>query len=351
MTNVDISLASGLGKRADIQYLRAFSVSIVIIFHSRATILPNGYLGVDLFFLISGFVLTPQLLKIFYSTKNQVRNESLNFLKKRFNRLMPAFLIATLFNLLILFIFGAYDKFERTGLQAFYSLIFIGNFSAAELSGNYFSPIPNPFLHYWSLSAEWQVYLFIPILYSLIVMLQHKSRKLTILNSLTLIFVFFLLLSIFGYENNELFGYFSPITRIWQFAAGSLIFITLSKSDINKYITYVARIVLVFGTLMILLPIPLERLNTYLVSTVVFISLVTSKLQFRNLLGNSLMRIGDISYSLYLYHLPFIYLALYSPTSGADQIFRSVGVIFSIVFTFIAANFSYKYIESNNLSL
>jgi len=346
--NVSITKPSGLGKRADIQYLRAFSVCIVIIFHSRARILPNGYLGVDLFFMISGFVLTPQLLKIFSSAKNQVCKISLNFLKKRFNRLMPAFSIATLFNLLILFIFGPYDQFERTGLQAFYSLIFIGNISAASLSGNYFSPNPNPFLHYWSLSAEWQIYLFIPILFSLIVILQRRSQKLTILNCLILIFVFSLLISFFGWENTELFGYFSPITRIWQFAAGSLIFITLSKSDINKYITYVARLILAFGILVILLPIPLERFITYLVSTVVFISLVISKLEFRSLLGNSLMRIGDISYSLYLYHLPFIYLALYAPTSGANEIFRAVGVIFAIVFTFIAANFSYKYLESNN---
>jgi len=190
--------------------------------------------------------------------------------------------------------------------------------------------------------------LFIPILFSLIVMLQRRSQRLTILNTLTLIFVFSLLISIFGWKNTELFGYFSPITRIWQFAAGSLIFITLSKSDINKYVTYVARLILALGILVILLPIPLERLITYLVSTVVFISLVISKLQFQNLLGNSLMRIGDISYSLYLYHLPFIYLALYAPTSGANEIFRAVGVIFAIVFTFIAANFSYKYLESNN---
>jgi peptidoglycan/LPS O-acetylase OafA/YrhL len=97
----------------------------------------------------------------------------------------------------------------------------------------------------------------------------------------------------------------------------------------------------------ILLPIPLERLITYLVTTVVFISLVMSRLQFRNLLGDSLMWIGNISYSLYLYHLPFIYLALYAPTSGADEIFRAIGVIFAIVLTFIAANFSYKYIESS----
>jgi peptidoglycan/LPS O-acetylase OafA/YrhL len=343
-----ITQPSGLGKRADIQYLRAFSVCIVIIFHARARILPNGYLGVDLFFLISGFVLTPQILKIFSSANNQVHKVSLNFLKKRFNRLIPAFSIATLFNLLILFIFGPYDQFERISLQAFYSLIFIGNISAASLSGNYFSPNPNPFLHYWSLSAEWQIYLFIPILFSLTVMLQRRSQRLTILNILMLIFVFSLLTSIFGWKNTELLGYFSPITRIWQFAAGSLIFITLSKSEINKYISYVARLVLVFGILVILLPIPLERLITYLVSTVVFISLVIAKLQFQNLLGNSLMRIGDISYSLYLYHLPFIYLALYSPTSGANEIFRAVGVIFAIVFTFIAANFSYKYIESNN---
>lgn len=349
--NVSITQPSGLGKRADIQYLRAFSVCIVIIFHSRARILPNGYLGVDLFFLISGFVLTPQLLKIFYSTKNLMQKNSLIFLKKRFNRLMPALSIATLFNLLILFIFGAYDQFERTGLQAFYSLIFIGNISAPELSGNYFNPKPNPFLHYWSLSAEWQVYFLIPILFSLIVILQRKSWKLTILNSLILIFVFFLLLSIFAYENNELFGYFSPITRIWQFAAGSLIFITLGKSDINKYITYVARLVLVLGILVIVQPIPIDRLITYLVTTVVFMSLVMSKLQFRNLLEDSLMWIGNISYSLYLYHLPFIYLALYAPTSGADERFRAIGVIFAIVLTFIAAHFSYKYVESSKLSL
>ena len=81
--SVMITQPSGLGKRADIQYLRAFSVCIVIIFHARARILPNGYLGVDLFFLISGFVLTPQILKIFSSANNQAHKVSLNFLKKR----------------------------------------------------------------------------------------------------------------------------------------------------------------------------------------------------------------------------------------------------------------------------
>ncbi len=74
---------SGLGsemsnygaKRSDIQYLRAFAVACVVIFHARQSYLPNGYLGVDIFFFISGFVLTPQLMTIFLADKNQIKSK------------------------------------------------------------------------------------------------------------------------------------------------------------------------------------------------------------------------------------------------------------------------------------
>lgn len=335
-----------VNKRVDIQYLRAFAVCMVIVFHSRAKVMPNGYLGVDLFFLISGFVLTPQLLNILSSTKDEVSESTLNFLKKRFKRLMPAFLLSTVFCLLLLAIMGSCNQFESAGMQGFFSLIFLGNISADSLSGNYFNPNPNPFLHFWSLSSEWQIYIFMPILLSSIVMLRSEFKKSKMSYVLVIVFVISLLLSTFGWESNGLLGYYSPIVRIWQFAAGSLTFLILSKVEVNQFMIFLARLLLILGGATLIFPIPLGRHEANLLIIITFISLILSRFQNPNMLGKLFLWTGDRSYSLYLYHLPFIYLALYSPTSGANSAIRAIGVICAVALTFVMANFSYKYVEA-----
>lgn len=343
---VNINTSHSQRKRVDIQYLRALSVCMVIIFHARRDFMPNGYLGVDLFFLISGFVLTPQLLNILASTKHRVGKSTLNFLEKRFKRLMPAFLLSTLVCLVLLAIIGSFSHFELAVMQALFSLIFLGNVSANSLSGDYFNANINPFLHFWSLSAEWQLYLFMPFLLSSIVILrgQLKKTKLTIV--LVIVFAISLLISTFGWEVHGLLGYYSPIVRIWQFAAGSFIFLIFGKVEVNKFMRFVMRLILILGVMTILFPTPLHRHQANLLVTVVFVSLILSRLQTPNMLGKLLLWTGDRSYSLYLYHLPFIHLALYSPTSGLNTTSRAIGVAFAILLTFIVANFSYKNVEA-----
>ena len=146
--------------RRDIQVLRAFAVIIVILFHAFPNIFPGGYLGVDIFFAISGYVVTPLILEIF-KEKSNVRFRLKNFYKKRYYRHGPSLGYTVIFSIILVFIFGNIRDHKLLYNQALHSLLIAGNYSAPNLSGNYFNPRPNPLIHTWSLSAEAQLYLSI----------------------------------------------------------------------------------------------------------------------------------------------------------------------------------------------
>ena len=246
-------------KRIDIQYLRALAVCSIIIFHARQSFLPNGYLGVDIFFFISGYVLTPQLLGIYFAKRENTSQEMTKFFVKRFQRLLPAFSACIMLSLLVVILFASLNQVELSVKQAIYSLVFLGNIGADSLAGNYFNPTPNPFLHFWSLSAEWQIYFFIPVIFlatAIITGQRSKRHLIGILFSIAIASI--TLLVLFG-ESNSVFGYYSPIVRIWQFALGSLAFIYLSESFLSSRLKIVARIIFFICLTFLVSPIELNH--------------------------------------------------------------------------------------------
>lgn len=333
-------------KRTDIQYLRALAVCTIIIFHARQSFLPNGYLGVDIFFFISGYVLTPQLLGIYWAKRENTSQAMTEFFAKRFQRLLPAFSACIMFSILIILLFASLNQVGLSVKQAIYSLVFLGNIGADSLAGNYFNPTPNPFLHFWSLSAEWQIYFFIPLIFlatAIITGRRSKRHLIGILFSIAIASI--TLLVLFG-ESNSVFGYYSPIVRIWQFALGSLAFIYLNEGFLSNRLKIGARIIFFICLTFLLSPIQLNQLNANLVSALIFICLILADFKEVRIFGNVLKWIGDRSYSLYLYHLPLIYLAIYSPTSGANSTYRLGGVLSAIIGTFLLASLSFKFTES-----
>ena len=338
-----------LNYRQDIQVLRGVSVLLVVIFHTRQALMPNGYVGVDIFFLISGFVLWPQINKLFFkrekasnlSNRPEGKIGFLKFLKRRYDRLIPTFVISLIINLSILFALSSYSIHKKMSLQAISSLFFIGNLGAETLVGNYFSPQPNPFMHLWSLSAEWQIYFFAPI--SIVLLKKLFPMKFTL--ALLLISALNLLVQIsFELSINS---YYSSFSRIWEFYFGVLIAIYLRKFSfaMNSFQLLVIRLIGILSLIIIISPFEIRVVFSQFFGLIFFISFLISNPPIYTKVNNVLLWVGDRSYSIYLYHLPFIYISLYSPLSPSTFSFRVLGTAVALISTLIIANWSYTKIE------
>lgn len=330
-------------KRTDIQILRAISVLLVLVFHIRWQLLPNGYLGVDVFFFITGFVLFPQIRDLVSSKPGTRISHFRTFLRKRFNRLMPAFITSTIFSLVILTLFGSLSAHRAIASQAIASLFFLGNLSAESLSGDYFSPQPNPFLHYWSLSSEWQLYFFVPILITitLIIFKTNLLRVLTIY-----LFLFFTFWAIFSISSS-FFNYYSPISRLWEFFLGIFLAHQIKRMENlkNRLIQLFARTVFLATFLVIISPYKVGTYYGQIAAATLFISFILSRFSPPLFYKTLLTWIGDRSYSIYLYHLPLIYLSLYSPLSASRFHLRAIGTVFCVAIAFFLAHLSYTKVE------
>ena len=338
-----------LNYRQDIQVLRGVSVLLVVIFHTRQALMPNGYIGVDIFFLISGFVLWPQINNLFFkrdkalSLSNQPEGKIwyLKFLKRRYDRLIPTFVISLIINLSILLVLSSYSIHKNMSLQAISSMFFIGNLGAETLVGNYFSPQPNPFMHLWSLSAEWQIYIFAPIL----IVLLKKLFPIKFTLALLLISALNLLIQIlFELSINS---YYSSFSRIWEFYFGVLTAIYLRKFSlsINSFQLLVIRLIGILSLMIIISPFEIRVIFSQFLGVIFFISFLISSPPIYTRINIVLLWLGDRSYSIYLYHFPLIYLSLQSPVSPSTFSFRVLGTAVSLISTLIIANWSYTKIE------
>jgi len=338
-----------LNYRQDIQVLRGVSVLLVVIFHTRQALMPNGYVGVDIFFLISGFVLWPQINNLFFKGNKALGHSNLSkekigylqFLKRRYDRLIPAFIISLILTLSILLFLSSYSIHKNMSLQAISSMFFVGNLGTETLVGNYFSPQPNPFMHLWSLSAEWQIYFFAPIS----IVLLKKIFPINFTLAIFLISALNLLIKIFF--ELSINSYYSSFSRIWEFYFGVLTAIYFRKFSliINSLQLLIIRIIGILCLIIIMSPFEMRVIFAQFLSVIFFISFLISNLPVYTRINKILLWLGDRSYSIYLYHFPLIYISLHSPLSPSTFSFRVLGTVISLIITLIIANWSYIRIE------
>jgi peptidoglycan/LPS O-acetylase OafA/YrhL len=292
------------GFLGDLEGLRAIAVLAVLIFHIDKNILPGGFLGVDLFFVISGYVVSKVLIS------RGVKGQLLDFYLNRFHRLIPASAVTILATIVLFEIFASQltgGDFYTSALSAIFSFSNINFF----LTSGYWSDelSVNPFLHFWSLSVEEQFYLIWPaILYILVIRSpQHALKALTVL----LILSVSLLYAIDATQPSASF-YLMP-SRIFQFSAGALAF-CLSAKSFHIYLRESSFIVGILSFVAVVCLINGERASIF-VSMIVptmasFLILFGLQTRISNfILSGSLFRyIGRISFSLYLVHWPIIIL-------------------------------------------
>jgi len=322
----------GSNRRLDIQSLRAIAVILVVGFHSGLPI-PGGFVGVDIFFVISGFVITSILLR---ENKRYGRISWRRFYLKRFKRLAPALaLVITVILISSVFLLspsGTQQIVAQTGIGA---ILLGANLVIPQTTGGYFDPLgdTNPLLHTWSLSVEEQFYLFFPLIFVLGWLLsRERSRVPVLILLMSCLAVISFGLALTGSSglsfpgSNVLLGFYSPLTRAWEFAAGALLvlvlsYVKLSPGKVTLTVTGILGILAVAASLFLITPgTPFPGFWT--LAPVFGVVLILFAGSWENRLSLSLStgplpKLGDISYSLYLWHWPaIVFSSLIWPGNG-----------------------------------
>lgn len=343
-------------RRLDIQGLRAIAVIFVVAFHAGLPI-PGGFVGVDVFFVISGFVITGVIRREWLSTGSFKFGR---FYLRRFKRLTPAlaFMVATTlilsFGLLSPFPAGGQQIAAQTGIGA---MILLANLAVAP-TGSYFAPPAesNPLLHTWSLSVEEQFYLVFPSLFLLGWILSRGStrRAWRLAALIGLIAVISFGVAVVGTLRfipppvDWLFGFYSPVSRAWEFASGALLGLcaTSGLSRSPQRATFVGALGLVLvcaagwlidGTT----PFPGPWTLLPVCGTLLLIAAGTHHIRgvSRILVHPAAVKVGDWSYSIYLWHWPIRVIAVHLWPESRFAALIAVGL------SIAPAVASYRFIE------
>lgn len=323
--------------------LRAVAVLAVIANHYSKEFLPGGYLGVDVFFVISGYVITASLSA---RPRSKFGVFLLDFFRRRIKRLLPALIVCVLVTSLLI---SALDPEPATSLITGISAVFgLSNLYLYQLSIDYFAPAAqsNAFTQTWSLGVEEQFYLLFPTLFWLTTRKNTGSSNATliwVISGLSLLsFTFFAAL----FQSQPGLAYFFTPLRFWELGAGC-IFFAAQKGQPLAWLGQNAR---KLGPLPILLLmgcfwIPADQLvlastAVVLLTGVLLIDTHSHSLTRRVLSLGPMRHIGLISYSLYLWHWTVFVVARW--TVGVN----GTNIIWLLVAMLVLAEMSYRWVET-----
>jgi len=332
--------------------LRGISIISVVLYHFFPEIFIGGFIGVDIFFVISGFVISKILIEEF----NLNRTISIkNFYVKRIKRIFPAFFLvifaSTIFSYFILLPNYLVDFSKSSLASVFFSsnfYFFFTNQSYAAISSNF-----KPLLHLWSLSVEEQFYVFFPVFMLIFLRFFKNNYFLTIIISLSI------LLYIFSHILENLYygsSFYLLPTRTVQFLIGCLVAYLYLKKDENFnfqslisplfYLSTIAIIIFIFFITNENLYPSYYSLPVMFGSAVLIYSTKFKILENSFLSSYLLVWFGKISYSLYLWHYPIFVYANYLDLLNS-RLNQTLFLILSVIFAYISYNFYEKKFRYN----
>ena len=338
--------------RPEIDGLRAIAVGVVILYHAQISIFGHqpfkgGFIGVDIFFVISGYLITSIILKELITTGYFSLKY---FYERRVRRILPALLFVMLVSLPFAWMYLLPSSFVDFSKSILYSLGFSSNFYFYYSDQQYFveSGLLKPFLHTWSLSVEEQFYILFPI----VLLVKFKYFRKYLVHFLLFGFIISLGLADYSSRNQPSFNFYVLPTRVWELLAGSILaYFEIKKGDRSKH----QRLNLVLPTIGLLLighsilffNDKMFHPSFYTLSPIIGVCLIIwfshkDELVTKIISSKLFVGIGLISYSLYLWHYPIFAFSRIVEFTGGGSIFKKLSLAFLIL---ILSIFTYYFIE------
>lgn len=350
--------------RFDIEALRAFAVTVVILFHAGLLSVPGGFIGVDVFFVISGYLIIGALYRE-YLTEGRIL--ILEFWGRRARRLLPAASLVLIFSGVAAYLFSGRFTLRDIQYDIAAGATYLANFRFAASGSDYWAPeYISPVLHYWSLSVEEQFYIFIPITILLAHVLLWKVPVRYIGRGFQGL-IWITLFASFAYgvqlvANNPIGGYYNSAGRAWEFAVGGLVAITAIKIKLTSnsklavlgglwaaliVSAFVINETFSYPGISTVVPVVLTALIMWIgdgSKNIAGVQLETGNIQKLKL---AVAQIGIHSYSLYLWHWPVLWLTaeLSANEDKNPEALSAQLAIFAIGITVVLSILTKKYVE------
>jgi peptidoglycan/LPS O-acetylase OafA/YrhL len=334
--------------RPDIEGLRAIAVFVVVAFHCGIPGFSGGFIGVDVFFVLSGYLITGLLLQELETTSTI---GLLNFYARRIRRLLPASALMLLATLVVGAFVLAPQELDFAARAARATAVYLGNVFFAQQARDYFAADvrTNPLLHMWSLAVEEQFYLFWPLL--MMVLWRRAKSRAALAAAFVVLTALSLLLCVWLTAHSRTLAFYALYTRAWEFGIGGLA--SLLRRGRLRVAPNIWRIAGWSGIIAIalssMLLTPAVAFPGW-IATIPVAGATIALIAGRELPGQGFARlldtrpfqyVGELSYSCYLWHWPFLVLALaLLPNLSVS------GKVVAASLAFAAAALTHAYVEN-----
>jgi peptidoglycan/LPS O-acetylase OafA/YrhL len=322
-----------------IQGLRALAALLVTFFHAR--LIPGGFIGVDIFYVISGYLITGLILREIENTGTLNLQQ---FYQRRIKRLLPTSVFVLFVTAICaMFMLPAITR-EALGRDLFAAATYISNYLFAWWQNDYqnLDATPSPFIHYWSLAVEEQFYVVWPIF----ILFLSRFGKRAVLKGVVIVSSLSLILSVYQTQTSPIWAFYSLPTRAWELGFGALLLFIPSSVWKNRFFPWFGVIGLCLAAFRFDETTAFPGINALLpvAATVVLIGSISIWPRLFNDLSNNRISqwLGAISYPLYLWHWP----ALVLPSSALGRPLRIRERIFCILLTIVLAHLTSKFVET-----
>jgi len=327
-------------RNPQIQALRALAAGLVLIYHAKW--IDGGYIGVDIFYVISGFLITGILLRELDS-KSTI--SLVAFYARRTKRLLPAsFLVIFATGIAALILLPASMR-QSLGKDVIAASTYISNFLFALWENDYqnLNSTPSPFIHFWSLAVEEQFYIFWPLFILILFRIgKHRAVFYGVLTTLVTSFLFSLYLT----ERAPIWAFYILPTRAWELAAGALLVFLPELKKFRSIVALFSFVAICVATVIFdkTTPFPGIAALAPVVATVLLLASRSKWPPLIDVIAQSKVTqwLGAISYPLYLWHWPLLVIpAIYL---GKDLIF--VQTVLLLALTVLLADLTHRYVET-----
>jgi peptidoglycan/LPS O-acetylase OafA/YrhL len=331
--------------------LRALAVMVVVLYHAGIPFFSGGFIGVDIFFVISGYLITSIILN-----KLDDKNFSItSFYSRRIKRILPALLSVCLFSAIASIFLMNPAQLNEFGSNLIGAATFLSNFFLLFTSDYFDQAVEiNPLIHMWTLSVEEQYYIIIPLLLSALYYFNARNIIAYFIGAFTLISLLISILLTDVTHNTFLhsISFYTIFSRAYELLAGSFIAILILNNP-NYFKKPINDAYNLIGFLLICIPVVIYDSSTpfpgihslpiILGTAILIISLNKESIFFRILTSRLVVGVGLISYSLYLWHQPLLsFSRLYFPAYATSYYLSFVVILVSIFVSYL----SWRFIEN-----